>query len=194
MEEGKNLVLIGNNGSENSSSEGKKSNCSNRSIKKTNKILKIKSSSSISDDSDIMEDSKEEPIKDFVRKSVSLKNIEFKNKLKDKSAEKDLFSYDLNFFINSEINAKNQNLINILKDWLISINNEVKNSQEEENNKSLNNSLLKSTDSGTKFSNFKLILPIAKGGYGTVGLYKKVSTGDLYTIKSVKKYNERNKQ
>ena len=194
LEEGKNLVLIGNNGSENSSSEGKKSNCSNRSIKKTNKILKIKSSSSISDDSDIMEDSKEEPIKDFVRKSVSLKNIEFKNKLKDKSAEKDLFSYDLNFFINSEINAKNQNLINILKDWLISINNEVKNSQEEENNKSLNNSLLKSTDSGTKFSNFKLILPIAKGGYGTVGLYKKVSTGDLYTIKSVDINNMKEKK
>ena len=194
LEEGKNLVLIGNNGSENSSSEGKKSNSSNRSIKKTNKILKIKSSSSISDDSDIMEDSKEEPIKDFVRKSVSLKNIEFKNKLKDKSAEKDLFSYDLNFFINSEINAKNQNLINILKDWLISINNEVKNSQEEENNKSLNNSLLKSTDSGTKFSNFKLILPIAKGGYGTVGLYKKVSTGDLYTIKSVDINNMKEKK
>ena len=194
LEEGKNLVLIGNNGSENSSSEGKKSNSSNRSIKKTNKILKIKSSSSISDDSDIMEDSNEEPIKDFVRKSVSLKNIEFKNKLKDKSAEKDLFSYDLNFFINSEINAKNQNLINILKDWLISINNEVKNSQEEENNKSLNNSLLKSTDSGTKFSNFKLILPIAKGGYGTVGLYKKVSTGDLYTIKSVDINNMKEKK
>ena len=194
LEDGKNLVLIGNNGSENSSSEGKKSNSSNRSIKKTNKILKIKSSSSISDDSDIMEDSKEEPIKDFVRKSVSLKNIEFKNKLKDKGAEKDLFSYDLNFFINSEINAKNQNLINILKDWLISINNEVKNYQEEENNKSLNNSLLKSTDSGAKFSNFKLILPIAKGGYGTVGLYKKVSTGDLYTIKSVDINNMKEKK
>ena len=68
---------------------------------------------------------------------------------------------------------------------LIELNNEVKSKEDEENNKSFNNSILKSTDSGTKFSNFKLILPIAKGGYGTVGLYKKISTGDLYTIKSV---------
>ena len=34
-------------------------------------------------------------------------------------------------------------------------------------------------------SSFKLILPIAKGGYGSVGLYKKVSTGDFYAVKSV---------
>jgi serine/threonine protein kinase len=72
-----------------------------------------------------------------------------------------------------------------LKNLLIELNNEVKSKEDEENNKSFNNSLLKSTDSGTKFSNFKLILPLAKGGYGTVGLYKKISTGDLYTIKSV---------
>ena len=36
-----------------------------------------------------------------------------------------------------------------------------------------------------KISSFKLILPIAKGGYGSVGLYKKISTGDFYAIKSV---------
>ena len=36
-----------------------------------------------------------------------------------------------------------------------------------------------------KISNFKLILPIAKGGYGSVALYKKISTGDFYAIKSV---------
>ena len=34
-------------------------------------------------------------------------------------------------------------------------------------------------------TNFKLILPLAKGGYGSVGLYKKITTGDLYAIKSV---------
>ena len=38
---------------------------------------------------------------------------------------------------------------------------------------------------GMKISSFKLILPIAKGGYGSVGLYKKISTGDFYAIKSV---------
>jgi serine/threonine protein kinase len=34
-------------------------------------------------------------------------------------------------------------------------------------------------------SKFKLILPIAKGGYGSVGLYKKLSTSDTYAIKTV---------
>jgi serine/threonine protein kinase len=68
---------------------------------------------------------------------------------------------------------------------LIELNKEFKLKEEEENNKSFNNSTLKTTEPGNKFSNFKLILPIAKGGYGTVGLYKKISTGDLYTIKSV---------
>ena len=38
---------------------------------------------------------------------------------------------------------------------------------------------------GLKISSFKLILPIAKGGYGSVGLYKKITTGDFYAIKSV---------
>ena len=195
---GKNLVLIGNNGSENSSSDNKKSDDSDRSFKKTtNKNLKIKSSSSISDNSDVLENIKEESKKDdkeeeeeeeddSLDKSTSIKNYEYRNIFDDKEAEKDLFSYDINFFINSDINAQNQNLINTLKNYLTLINNEIKNSQEEEeNNKSLNNSLLKSTDSGAKFSKFKLILPIAKGGYGNVGLYKKVTTGDLYTIKSV---------
>ena len=36
-----------------------------------------------------------------------------------------------------------------------------------------------------KISSFKLILPLAKGGYGSVALYKKISTGDFYAIKSV---------
>ena len=36
-----------------------------------------------------------------------------------------------------------------------------------------------------KTSKFKLILPIAKGGYGSVGLYKKLTTSDTYAIKTV---------
>ena len=36
-----------------------------------------------------------------------------------------------------------------------------------------------------KISKFKLILPIAKGGYGSVGLYKKITTSDTYAIKTV---------
>ena len=37
----------------------------------------------------------------------------------------------------------------------------------------------------TKYLKFKLILPIAKGGYGSVGLYKNISTLDTYAIKIV---------
>ena len=36
-----------------------------------------------------------------------------------------------------------------------------------------------------RISKFKLILPIAKGGYGVVGLYKNVRTNDIYAIKTV---------
>lgn len=36
-----------------------------------------------------------------------------------------------------------------------------------------------------KISKFKLILPIAKGGYGSVGLYKNAVTSDSYAIKKV---------
>ena len=36
-----------------------------------------------------------------------------------------------------------------------------------------------------RISKFKLILPIAKGGYGVVGLYKNIRTSDIYAIKTV---------
>ena len=197
FEGGKNLVLIGNKESENSSSENRKSNSSNRSFKKGTKILKIKSSSSVSENDEEMEDIKEESKKDenddSLDKSTSLKNYEFKTIFTDKETEKDLFSFDINFFVNSEINSHNQNLINTLKNWLTTINDEIKFSQDEEEIKS-NHGTLKSTDSGTKFSNFKLVLPIAKGGYGNVGLYKKISTGDLYIIKSVDINNMKEKK
>ncbi len=38
---------------------------------------------------------------------------------------------------------------------------------------------------GNSILNFKLIFQIAKGGYGSVALYKKISTGDMYAIKTV---------
>ena len=40
---------------------------------------------------------------------------------------------------------------------------------------------------------FKLILPIAKGGYGSVGLYKKLATSDTYAIKAVNINNMKEK-
>ena len=40
-------------------------------------------------------------------------------------------------------------------------------------------------ESEIRISKFKLILPIAKGGYGSVGLYKNLATSDTYAIKTV---------
>ena len=36
-----------------------------------------------------------------------------------------------------------------------------------------------------RITKYKLILPIAKGGYGVVGLYKNIKTSDMYAIKTV---------
>ena len=189
LDAGKNLVLIDNTISESYSENGNSSRIKNSNRKNTKKrILKIKSSSSISSDfleNKQQEEDKENNNEDNLNKNLSKRNDEYRNIFNDKAIENDLFSYDNNFFTISEINANNQNLINILKNMLIELNKEFKLKEEEENNKSFNNSTLKTTEPGNKFSNFKLILPIAKGGYGTVGLYKKISTGDLYTIKSV---------
>ena len=48
--------------------------------------------------------------------------------------------------------------------------------------------------SGNTINNFHLILEIAKGGYGSVSLYKKVSTGDMYAIKIVDIQNMKKKK
>ena len=40
-------------------------------------------------------------------------------------------------------------------------------------------------ESTKRITKFKLILPIAKGGYGVVGLYKNIKTNDMYAIKTV---------
>ena len=58
----------------------------------------------------------------------------------------------------------------------------IKNKDIDEKNKHDNN---KDKNQISKISKFKLILPIAKGGYGSVGLYKKVTTSDTYAIKTV---------
>ena len=180
LERAKNLVLIEDNESENSTSKRKSSYESRENNNKSHNILKLKSSSSISDDSDDNPNTKKEENEESIDEEGVIKNNE------NQEYEKILFPFEENFFINTEMNSKNKNLVNILKEWLIELNEEIKiNKEEEENNKLNSINILKSTESGTKFSNFKLILPVAKGGYGNVGLYKKISTGDLYIIKSV---------
>ena len=127
---------------------------------------------------------------------------------KNQEPEQDWFNFDSNFFMNCDINVQNQNVVNTIKELLIEINNETngKNENDKEDNNdeneldnsksliNLNSSQNKFSESNIKFSNFKLILPLAKGGYGTVGLYKKTKTGDLFAIKSVDINNMKEKK
>ena len=125
---------------------------------------------------------------------------EYQEIFADLDEYKNWFNFGANFFMNSDINAQNENVINTIKELLSEINNDFEKENEKEDNNdendndneksksninSLNNSQIKFSDSNLKFSNFKLILPIGKGGYGSVGLYKKTKTGDMYAIKSV---------
>ena len=139
LDAGKNLVLIDNVISENSSSENSIQSKNSNRKNTTKKLFKIKSSSSLS--SDFIENKQEEIInddkEDSSEKSTSIKNGGNRNIFDHKEIEKDLFSFDSNFFINSEINSNNQNLINIIKNLLIELNKEMKSKDEEENNKSI---------------------------------------------------------
>ena len=58
------------------------------------------------------------------------------------------------------------------------------NKDEKKENNEINKNILNKNQI-KQVSKFKLILPIAKGGYGSVGLYKKTTTADTYAIKTV---------
>ena len=121
--------------------------------------------------------------------------------------EENWFNFDTNFFMNADINVQNINVIDSIKDLLREINNEDEKEKDgfdehdehdEENPKitlNLNNNLNKMSDTNVNInSNFKLILPLAKGGYGSVGLYKKTTTGDMFAIKTVNINNMKEKK
>ena len=74
---------------------------------------------------------------------------------------------------NKSIKFKNE------EDIIININS-IKENPNEDINK---NKIL--TEEIKRISKFKLILPIAKSGYGAVGLYKNVKTNDIYAFKTV---------
>ena len=102
---------------------------------------------------------------------------------------KRLDSHDMGYNINNLILPKiknNNNYMNninlIKKDDNISI---FQNKKEEKKNPEENGINDDKSKNIVKTSKFKLILPIAKGGYGTVGLYKKLTTSDTYAIKTV---------
>ena len=75
-------------------------------------------------------------------------------------------------------NSKNKSVKFLDNEKIININT-IKTYKQEDELKDVINEETK------RISKFKLILPIAKGGYGVVGLYKNVKTNDIYAIKTV---------
>ena len=76
-------------------------------------------------------------------------------------------------------NMKSINISSITNDDSKNINDNINSI------KDLNSEEIKANEKPIKVCKFKLILPIAKGGYGSVGLYKNLSTSDTYAIKTV---------
>ena len=116
----------------------------------------------------------------------------FKNLMKEKE-EKNNNNNNNNLFFNENVknnnifnNSNNNNLMNIgsiqIKDLNENINNisAIKNINEYKKNCEEN-----ANGNQIKIIKYKLILPIAKGGYGSVGLYKNIATSDTYAIKTV---------
>ena len=71
------------------------------------------------------------------------------------------------------------------KDQVIKINPIKFLEKENEINNAVKNPNPINNDNNKRITKFKLILPIAKGGYGVVGLYKNIRTNDIYAIKTV---------
>ena len=92
---------------------------------------------------------------------------------------------------NSPVNKMKQNFLynspsKKLKDKRIKINNNINLIKPPVNIVKGNDlQVSRFPNKGLAISSFILILPLATGGYGSVGLYKKISTGDFYAIKSV---------
>ena len=90
---------------------------------------------------------------------------------KNKSSKSNDYSMNISCINTKDINDSNNNDVN----------------NDEKNKSDVN-------DNQIKVSKFKLILPIAKGGYGSVGLYKNVATSDTYAIKTVDINNMKEKK
>ena len=104
--------------------------------------------------------------------SIITKDKDFFLKKANKLDSLKLIHNDIANISSIKIKDMNDNILNNTDDKIKDINlNKVGSEEKNENIK--------------KVSKFKLILPIAKGGYGSVGLYKNVATSDTYAIKTV---------
>ena len=102
---------------------------------------------------------------------------------------KRLDSHDMGYNKNNLILPKTKNSNNYMNNInLIKKDEDIttfQNKKEEKKNPEENGINDDKSKNIVKTSKFKLILPIAKGGYGSVGLYKKLTTSDTYAIKTV---------
>ena len=160
------------------------------------------------DDDDFYHYNKQIPTKDiekilpnmvYVRKG-SLNNINYDqiadlfNKLMEEIEKKNTnldknYSKNNNSFFNDSI-SKDKDFFDksrfVSEIKSNSINNSINISSIKTKDFNDNENIMKNNDENEKkVSRFKLILPIAKGGYGSVGLYKNLATSDTYAIKTV---------
>ena len=117
------------------------------------------------------------------------------NKLMDDIGKRNSICYDRsNSFLNDTINKDKKSFLNKYDIDKITHNNSTNESTMK--SKDFNDDFIinktkdinfdeEKDETQKKISKFKLILPIAKGGYGSVGLYKNVATSDSYAIKTV---------
>ena len=115
-------------------------------------------------------------------------NEDFTNK------KKRLDSPDIGYYSHHSISSKVKNNINNninIKNVLVDQDKDSEIMSEVENENKIFDEKDKSQI--VKTFKFKLILPIAKGGYGSVGLYKKLATSDTYAIKAVNINNMKEK-
>jgi len=112
----------------------------------------------------------------------------------------DKFSTSMDQSLNNNSNNKNILMDNLKEDKEILMKRKIKTKSDEnlKDTSPKNNNInvispfkekeienIDNKEDQIRTSKFKLILPIAKGGYGSVGLYKKISTSDTYAIKIV---------
>jgi len=87
--------------------------------------------------------------------------------------------------ISSKLVNSNFNSINIFQKKSSKLLSPIKQKISVPNKRHVSFSESPNISNGNSINNFKLIFQIAKGGYGSVSLYKKITTGDMYAIKTV---------
>ena len=106
-----------------------------------------------------------------LNKNILLKNGDQKRSILKFNRGKTFDKYELNKSLK-------------LKDTINKLNNAKTITTNKETSKLYLNEINK-IENEKRITKFKLILPIAKGGYGVVGLYKNIKTNDIYAIKTV---------